>query len=67
MKNFSMTLLIIGALNWGLIGVTSFWNRFDLIEWITNDLLNLPIIGYIVYIIIGLAAFFAITQMMKVK
>ena len=53
------TFLILGGLNWGLIGITSFFgNRFDLVEWITADVLNLGVqnfLGNILYLIVGIS------------
>lgn len=53
----AFALTIIGALNWGLVGASSFfvspgheWNLVVLL------LSNYPVIGNIVYILIGLSA-----------
>ena len=50
-------LVIVGGLNWGIIGVTHlFGNHFDLVEYIGYGLLNAPIISDILYVIVGIAA-----------
>ena len=56
-------LILIGALNWGVVGATMFLenhfgigNRFDVIEYLGINLLNIPILVSLVYILIGVAA-----------
>ena len=67
MKNFFykkiiLILVLIGSLNWGLIG--SF--NFNLVEFITKyDILKNNNIKKIIYIIIGLSALLAITFLFK--
>ena len=62
--HIAMILTLIGALNWGLIGVTSMLgNRFDLVEWLSLDLLNIPIIGDVVYIVVGVSAVVVLVMM----
>lgn len=48
-KKILYALILIGALNWGLVGAF----RFDLVAYLFGDM---TIISRIVYIIIGLAA-----------
>jgi uncharacterized membrane protein YuzA (DUF378 family) len=45
----ALILVIIGGLNWGLVGIF----KFDLVAWIFGDM---SIIARIVYILVGLAA-----------
>ena len=52
--NISLTLVIIGALNWLLIGVF----RFDLVAFIFG---NLTLLSRIVYILVGLCGLYLIT------
>lgn len=42
-------LVIIGALNWGLVGIF----QFNLVSWIFH---TLPLIERIIYILVGLSA-----------
>ncbi len=52
--NISLTLVIIGALNWLLIGVF----RFDLVAFILG---NMSLLSRIVYILVGLCGLYLIT------
>jgi uncharacterized membrane protein YuzA (DUF378 family) len=52
--NISLTLVIIGALNWLLIGVF----RFDLIAFLFG---NMTLLSRIVYILVGLCGLYLIT------
>ncbi len=62
--HIAMILTLIGALNWGLVGVTSvLGNRFDLVEWLSLDLLNIPIIGDVIYIVVGVSAVVVLVMM----
>ena len=55
--HIAMILTLIGSLNWGVIGVSSmFGNRFDVVEWLAFDVLEKPIVGDIIYTVIGVAA-----------
>ena len=50
-------LILIGALNWGLIGVTSLTGtRLDLVEFLFMNLFDLQNVAYLVYIAIGISA-----------
>lgn len=46
---FAWVLVIIGALNWGLVGLNPDWNLVNLI------LGGLPIVERIVYVLVGLS------------
>ena len=54
LDNISVTLVIIGALNWLLIGVF----RFDLVAFIFG---NMTLLSRIVYILVGLCGLYLIT------
>lgn len=60
MKQLANILLIIGGLNWGLVGLFG----FDLVATIFG---SMTILSRIVYVIIGLAAVYAIFPMMKMN
>ncbi|HBM45447.1 TPA: DUF378 domain-containing protein [Patescibacteria group bacterium] len=54
MQKLAWILVIVGALNWGLIGVGFFLNmNLNLVNLIFG---SMPIIEYIVYILVGVAA-----------
>lgn len=53
LKEISKWIVVIGAVNWGLIG---FFN-FNLVEWIFG---GWPIIVRLVYVLVGLAGFWAV-------
>ncbi|MEW5924679.1 MAG: DUF378 domain-containing protein [Candidatus Zixiibacteriota bacterium] len=50
------SLLVIGGLNWGLVGIF----HFDLVAGIFG---NMSMVSRIVYILVGLSALFQITQL----
>lgn len=52
-KYIALTLVIIGAINWGLVGAF----RFDLVSFLLGDM---SIASRIVYILVGLSAIFAV-------
>ena len=54
----SKALVIIGGLNWGLVGAAN----FDLVQYLFTDLLSLPVVAKIVYILVGLAAVFMLAK-----
>ena len=54
-KKILYTLILVGALNWGLVGAF----RFDLVAYLLGDM---TIASRIVYILVGLAAFIKITK-----
>lgn len=65
-KLIAMILVIIGGLNWGLVGITNILStQFNLVEFIFTYSIGLPIITDIIYIIVGLAAIVAAITMMK--
>jgi len=54
LDNISLTLVIIGALNWLLIGVF----RFDLVAFLFG---NMTLLSRIVYILVGICGLYLIT------
>jgi len=58
----AMVLVIVGGLNWGLVGLFS----FDLVEAILG---SIPVLQRIVYVLVGLAAvymiYYAATEMKR--
>ena len=54
----ALILLIIGGLNWGLVGI---WN-FDLVAWVFGAAST---IATIVYILVGVAALWTIYYLSK--
>ncbi|MDD3607227.1 MAG: DUF378 domain-containing protein [Candidatus Moranbacteria bacterium] len=65
MKNFNMmdklalVLVIIGGLNWGLVGAF----KFDLVEAILGD----GVLARLVYVLVGLSAVYAVSFLMKTE
>ncbi|MGN1334172.1 MAG: DUF378 domain-containing protein [Anaerovoracaceae bacterium] len=59
MKKFILILLIIGGINWGLVG---FFN-YNLVSAVFGG--NLLIISRIIYAIVGLAALYAISFLFR--
>ena len=58
-------LIIVGGLNWGLIGITHlFGTHFDLVEYIGYNTLNAPIVSDIVYVVVGIAALIMLVSML---
>ena len=60
----AMTFSLIGALNWGVVGVTSVsGDRFNFVDWFAAGVLETPIASDIAYIIIGLSALIVLIMM----
>lgn len=57
MEKFALALMIIGGLNWGLVGIF----EFDLVAWLFGGATTL--ISRIVYVLIALAAIWGITML----
>ena len=64
----AMILVIVGGLNWGLVGVTELMTgtRFDLVEWIAA-LVGIPVVAQIVYLVVGLSAILTLVMSMMKK
>lgn len=58
LDNIALTLVIIGAINWGLIG----FFRFDLVAALFGDMSTL---SRIIYGLVGLCGLYAISFFMK--
>lgn len=59
LDKIALTLLIIGGLNWGSVGIF----QFDLVAWICGG--QTGIISRIVYILVGLSAIWCITLLFR--
>lgn len=59
MDALALILVIIGALNWGLIGIC----RFDLVAWIFGG--QAAVLSRIVYTLVGLAGLWCITFLFR--
>jgi len=57
LSKIALILIIIGALNWGLVGLFS----FDLVAWITGSASS--VIARIIYVLIALAGVFSISML----
>lgn len=56
----ALTLVIIGAINWGLIG----FFRFDLVAWLFG---SLTLLTRIIYAIVGISGLYCICLFGRVK
>lgn len=59
LDKIALTLLIIGGLNWGSVGIF----QFDLVAWVCGG--QTGIISRIVYILVGLSAIWCITLLFR--
>lgn len=59
MDKLALTLLIIGGLNWGLVGIF----QFDLVAWLLGG--QASIFSRIVYVLVALAAIWAIPMLFR--
>ena len=57
MEKFALALMIIGGLNWGLVGIF----EFDLVAWLFGGATSL--ISRIIYVLVALAAIWGITML----
>lgn len=57
----AFTLLIVGGLNWLLVGLLN----FDLVMWLFVDILGVAILAKIVYILVGLSAIYVLVTHCK--
>ena len=64
----SIVLVLIGAINWGLIGLNPTWNA---VEKVTNAIVtdsdSRETVNRTVYILVGLAALFLILKKLSTK
>ena len=59
MDTFALILSIIGALNWGLVGIF----RFDLVAWLFGG--QTATVSRVVYTLVGLAALWCISLLFR--
>ncbi len=59
MNKFCLTLIIIGAINWLLVGIF----QFDLVAWIFGG--TAAVVSRIIYTVIGLAGLWCINLLFK--
>ncbi len=59
MDSFALILSIIGAINWGLIGIF----RFDLVAWLFGG--QTAVLSRIVYTLVGLAGIWCISMLFR--
>lgn len=59
LDKIALTLLVIGGINWGSIGIF----QFDIVAWIFGG--QTGIISRIIYIIVGLAAIWCISLLFR--
>jgi uncharacterized membrane protein YuzA (DUF378 family) len=56
----ALVLMIVGALNWGLVGIFG----FNLVSWLFGPM---SIISRIVYILVGLSGIFGIAMLVRLS
>ena len=59
MDTISLILVIIGAINWGLVGLA----KFDLVAWIFGG--QTAVVSWIIYALVGLAGLWCITLLFR--
>ncbi len=59
MDTISLILVIIGAINWGLVGLA----KFDLVAWIFGG--QTAVVSRIIYALVGLAGLWCITLLFR--
>lgn len=67
MMKFAWILVIIGALNWGLVGIAGFISGIETLNVVNILLGNWPAVENIVYILVGLAALVSLMGCKKCK
>ena len=59
-------IVLIGALNWGLVGITNLMGRhFDLVEYIGYELIGEPVVTDVIYVVVGVAAIVMAVSMLN--
>ncbi|MDD9868075.1 MAG: DUF378 domain-containing protein [Candidatus Campbellbacteria bacterium] len=67
-QKLTMALIVIGGINWGLVGIGNFLQRdWDVVNWLFTDLLGWNVVTNIVYVVVGIAAIAAIVTMSNCK
>lgn len=56
-------LVIVGGVNWGLVGLFN----FDLVSYLFMNLISAPIVATIVYVLVGISALYMVYQMATKK
>ena len=59
LDRIALTLIIIGGLNWGCVGIF----RFDIVAWLFGG--QVGIVSRIIYILVGLAAIWCISLLFR--
>lgn len=59
MDKISLALLIIGGLNWGLVGIF----EFDLVAWLFGG--STAILSRIIYVLVALSAIWCISMLFR--
>ncbi|HIR50001.1 MAG TPA: DUF378 domain-containing protein [Candidatus Avoscillospira avicola] len=59
LDTISLILVIIGAINWGLVGLA----KFDLVAWIFGG--QTAVVSRIIYALVGLAGLWCITLLFR--
>lgn len=59
LDKIALALVVIGGINWGLIGIF----RFDLVAWIFGG--QAAILSRIIYTLVGIAALWCITLIIR--
>ena len=59
LDKIALTLLVIGGLNWGCVGIF----QFDLVAWIFGG--QTGIVSRVIYVIVGLAAIWCISLLFR--
>lgn len=59
LDKIALTLLVIGGLNWGCVGIF----QFDLVAWIFGG--QTGIISRVIYVLVGLAAIWCISLLFR--
>lgn len=59
MDRIALTLLIIGGINWGSVGLF----RFDIVAWIFGG--QTAVVSRIIYVLVGLAALWCVSLLFR--
>ena len=59
LDKIALVLVIIGGLNWGLIGLNS---SYDLVQLLLG---SIPVLAQLVYLLVGVAAIYVAVAMVK--
>ena len=59
MDTLALILVIVGAINWGLVGIF----KFDLVAWIFGG--QAAVVSRIIYTLVGLAGLWCITLLFR--